>query len=83
MGMEMDSDDEEDEEEVGERIKTEEAENLYVPRNQFIDCIEQKTATTTKKNKLHYLADRLLEEGKGQGENLVLGDIEDYVLGFR
>ena len=55
---------------------------LLVSRNVFIDCIE-RAQLTTKKNRIHYLADRLIEERKNIGENIMLGDIEDYVLGYR
>ncbi len=29
------------------------------------------------------MADRLIEERRGIGENILLGDIEDFTLGFR
>ncbi len=38
---------------------------------------------SVKKNKIHFFADKLIGERDGIGENILLGDIEDYALGFR
>ena len=72
----------EDSDDDNERMKTEEAEHLTVTRNDFIDSIE-RAQFTTKKNRIHFLADRLIEERKSNVENILLSDIEDYALGFR
>lgn len=76
----LDSDSSSDED-VG-IIKTEEAEMLLVSRSQFIDCIEM-AQLSVKKNKIHFFADKLIGERDGIGENILLGDIEDYALGFK
>lgn len=65
-----------------EHLNTEEAEQLLISRNTFIEKIE-KARFTQKKNKLHFLADRLIEEKKGNGDFIQLGDIEDFAIGFR
>jgi hypothetical protein len=73
----------EDSIEENEILCSEQAETLLVSRNDFIYMIE-KAQFTQKKNKIHFLADRLIEERKTKyGENILLGDIEDFCMGYR
>ena len=90
IGMGDDEDEDngavEDESQDEEPLLTEEAELLTIPRNQFIDKIEkegEKQGMTLNKNKIHFIADRLIEERKNAGETILLEDVEDYVLRYR
>lgn len=69
------------EEDEVENLMTEEAESLEVPRNVFIDRVE-RAGFTSKKGKISILADKMIPDKEKQGENIYLGDIEDFAIGF-
>jgi len=52
-------------------------------RKDFVDIID-KAGFSQKKNKIHELAEKILKERSVSGsEDMYLGDIENYALGFR